>query len=101
MSRGRARRRSGATVPAAMLFGMVPGALQMMKAFDRSGFQGALAAGTAVFTGFDPSGGGFKFGMLRFGLMPLIGGLLVHKFIGGGLGVNRMLASARVPLLRL
>lgn len=39
---------------------------------------------------------------LKKGLLPLIVGALVHKFVGGPpLNVNRMLAAANVPVLRI
>lgn len=53
------------------------------------------------FTGYDWTTGQFNMASLRFGLVPVIAGTLVHKFIGGKLGVNRALAKAKIPLLRL
>ena len=38
---------------------------------------------------------------LQYGLYPLIIGALVHKVLGGMLGVNRMLGRAGVPVFRL
>ena len=52
-------------------------------------------AGFNINTGqFDPKG-------LMYGALPAVAGVLVSKFIGGNLGVNRKLAQAGVPLLRL
>lgn len=33
--------------------------------------------------------------------LPLIAGGLVHKIVGGSLGVNRMLGQAGVPIIRI
>jgi len=33
--------------------------------------------------------------------IPLVVGGLIHKFVGGTLGVNRMLAQAGVPVVRI
>ncbi|MBA7531061.1 hypothetical protein ES705_23272 [subsurface metagenome] len=44
----------------------------------------------------------FKAEALMSGLFPLIMGGLVHKFIGGPpLNLNRMLAQANVPIIRI
>ena len=44
----------------------------------------------------------FKPEALMSGLVPLIVGGLVHKFVGGApLNLNRMLASANVPVIRI
>ena len=44
----------------------------------------------------------FKVEALMSGLVPLIMGGLVHKFIGGPpLNLNRMLAQANVPIIRI
>ncbi|MBA7534783.1 hypothetical protein ES705_27032 [subsurface metagenome] len=45
-----------------------------------------------------------KFNAVKFGqnMMPLVLGLLVHKFVGGApLNLNRMLAAANVPIIRI
>lgn len=38
---------------------------------------------------------------LMVGLIPIGLGLAVHKFIGGTLGVNRMLARSGIPVIRI
>lgn len=44
----------------------------------------------------------FEVGGLMKGLFPLIMGGAIHKFVGGApLNVNRMLAAANVPILRI
>jgi len=44
----------------------------------------------------------FKPEALMNGLVPLIVGALVHKFVGGPpLNMNRMLAQANVPVIRI
>ena len=38
---------------------------------------------------------------LKRGLFPILLGFAVHRFIGGSLGLNRALARAGVPILRI
>ena len=44
----------------------------------------------------------FKAEALMSGLVPLVVGGLVHKYVGGApLNLNRMLAAANVPIIRI
>ena len=46
--------------------------------------------------------GGFNANILKANMVPLITGLLIHKFVGGSpLNANRYLANAGVPLIRI
>jgi hypothetical protein len=45
-------------------------------------------------------GGSFSFPVLQQNLTPIIAGLLAHK-IAGMAGVNRMIAKAKIPLIRI
>lgn len=51
-------------------------------------------------TGFDWDGG-FHPASLKYGLVPELGGFLVHWLVGGKLGVNRMLGKAGIPIVRI
>ena len=56
------------------------------------------------YTGYDPTmNNTFQSAItgLSRGVLPLVAGALVHKFVGGTLGVNRALARAKVPFVRL
>jgi len=53
------------------------------------------------YTGYYPPEGNWKPWRMNAGITPLVVGMLVHKFIGGTLGVNRMLGRAKVPVFRL
>jgi len=53
----------------------------------------------AGWTGISPNGG-FNVANLRVGLIPVLAGFVVHK-LAGMIGVNRALAQARVPLVRV
>jgi len=53
-------------------------------------------------TGFNPDDSSFKFERIIPNVLPIVGGLLVHKFVGGSpLNLNRLLARARIPLVRI
>lgn len=56
----------------------------------------------ASYTGYDPGLQKFRPGLLKQGLGSLIIGAIIHKFVGGSpLNVNRMLARAKVPFIRI
>ena len=53
------------------------------------------------FTGIGDDGK-FHIEGIKDGLLPVIAGLLVHKFVGGSpLNLNRMLARNKIPLIRI
>jgi len=45
--------------------------------------------------------GRFDFNLLKINMTPIVAGLAVHKLVGGKLGVNRALAAAKIPYLRV
>lgn len=53
-----------------------------------------------AYTGFSPRLMSWKFDRLMIGLFPLLGGLFAHK-VASKLGINRALANAGVPLIRM
>lgn len=56
----------------------------------------------SAYTGFDPGYGKFMPERLNNGLVPLLIGALVHKFVGGApLNVNRALGRLGVPIIRI
>ena len=60
--------------------------------YNYTGFRGNFSGGQPT---FDPTG-------LKNGLLPLIAGVLIHKFVGGQpIGINRMLGQAGVPVIRI
>ena len=66
-------------------------------------YEGAAAELGARLTGYNYQSGVFDFMyMVKNTGLPLVVGLLVHKFIGGPpLNANRMLANAGVPVIRI
>jgi len=97
----RSGHRRGFTIPIATLaglgIGIAPSAQSLLSGDYVNAFDG-LAYRYAGWNNstkrFDPQG-------LMQGLVPLVGGVMISKLIGGTLGVNRKLASAGVPILRI
>lgn len=54
------------------------------------------------YTGYDANTGKWEPHLMASGLVPLVIGLAVHKFVGGApLNANRALAAANVPVIRI
>jgi len=65
-------------------------------------FELALKDIARRYTGYDPDTGLWSIEHLKYGILPLAAGLLVHKFVGGWpLNANKMLAAAGVPYIRI
>jgi hypothetical protein len=64
-------------------------------------FQQAGVSLAARFTGYNMNTGTFDLGSLTAGVGPLLTGIIVHKVVGGMLGVNRLLAKNRIPYVRV
>lgn len=88
------------TVPIAIV---APIAGNLLWAYEsHSKWSGRLNLVSALYTGWDPGLRKFRPGLLKQGLGSLIIGALIHKFVGGApLNVNRMLARAKVPFIRI
>ena len=102
------RRASGIRIPIAAVAGFLPLGGMMIDVARNPDVYGAKNALTAMgvqasrsLAGIDPRNGQFNAAWLGTGLFPIIAGLLVHKFVGGKLGVNKMLAASGIPLIRL
>ena len=87
-------------IPVAVVAGMLPLLATAASDFQAGGLRGLQNTVTAVVP-YSPANRRFTTARLHLGLYPMIAGFLVHRFIGGGLGVNRALASAGVPFIRL
>lgn len=98
---GRMAKRS-LTVPIALVGGVLAGVVPAVNIARTGDYTGAMDFFIAAYTGFSMEQGNFNAERLRWGLLPLIGGALIHKFVGGRpLNVNRALGRAGVPILRI
>jgi len=96
-----ARRRSGFTLPLGLIAGLAPGVTRTLAFAQAQGPQAAANEALAIYSGYDAQSGSFSVANMSQGLMPLLVGWALHRFVGSGLGINRALAAARVPVVRL
>lgn len=91
------------TIPIALIGGLGAGLGHVYAAHKTyNNPEITLARLCRIYTGYDPSLGEFETAWLKRGLLPLILGGLVHKFVGGSpLNVNRALGRAGVPFIRI
>jgi len=84
----------------AVIAGFLPGAGASISDFQQYGLKGATTMISRRYIGFDPQSGIFKPSLMWGGTFPLVLGLIVHK-VAGMMGVNRALANAGIPFLRI
>ena len=101
----RRRRKRGMTIPlapvAGLAYGIAGGPYPPLESLLRGDIQATLLRFAERYTGINKFGQ-FEPAKLSMGVLPLIAGVLVHKFVGGSpLNLNRTLAAAGVPFLRL
>lgn len=96
----RRRNRNGIQLPIAVLAGFVPGLIKVWEAWP-GGISAAAREAGRIYTGIDFWDANFDWQRLWYGLFPIIGGVLVHRFIGQRMGVNRALRAAGIPFVRL
>jgi len=89
------------TVPIGIIAGLLPGVTRTFATFQANGAQAASNEALAIYSGYDPATRVWSIQNMAFGLLPLFAGLALHRFVGGGLGINRILGRSRVPFLRL
>ena len=100
--RKRGRRGHSMTIPLAPVLGLAAGLADPARIAMEGDFPRAIAVATQHYTGYDPVGGTWSAEALKKGLLPLVIGMLVHKFVGGPpLNLNRMLGQAKVPFIRI
>lgn len=93
------RRGKGITFPIAVVAGFIPAAVDLWGKKDNPMALGNEAS--RIFLGWDYWDANFDLQRMKWGTLPIIIGLLVHKFVGGKLGINKMLARSGVPFIRL
>ena len=97
------KRRYKMTIPIAPTIGLAVGLIAPAQLLFAGKMTAAVEKLAHSYLGIRFATRAPKFDMsgLAQGVLPLVIGLLVHKFVGGSLGLNRMLGRAKVPLLRL
>ena len=109
MAKKKRRYRRSMTVPLAPILGFAAGLTMPAEAQAQSPanllmagrFTDALNGMLSNYTGYNVYRQKWDITYAK-GLLPLIMGMLVHKFVGGSpLNLNRMLARHKIPLLRI
>lgn len=95
------RRSNGFTLPVAVIAGFMPLTYGAIADWDRYGWKGAVAGISARMTGYNPQVNTFNIPTMKEGLLPILLGGIIHKFVGTRLGVNRMLGSSGLPIIRV
>jgi len=99
-AKSKRRSRAGFTLPLAVLAGLAVPAGWAIKDYQAGGIDLAGRGFIARMSGFNPTSQKFEPKFLMQGLIPVVGGVFVHK-MAGKLGINRVLSQAGVPILRL
>lgn len=103
-SRGRAlvgraaHRAKNMKIPLAVLAGFAPGANRLWQ--HKGSVEDLTNEASRIYLGYTPWNGNWDWHLAMLGTGPIILGALAHKFIGNGLGINRMLDRAHIPLFR-
>lgn len=103
MARARAKRRSrtqGMTIPLAVVGGFIPTIAFAADGYRVGGFENAARRVAQRLTGIDSTANVFIWKELMAGWGPILAGFLVHK-VSNRLGINRAIARAGIPLIRI
>ena len=95
------RRSNKFTVPISIAVGFLPAISKVVYHTQAGGWSSGSREAGRILIGYDWWENRFNPAWLTFGLAPIVLGGVAHRFIGGRLGINRMLAAAKVPILRL
>lgn len=101
VSRPRRRSRAGFTLPVAPIAGALIAFQTPINRLMKGEFDVALEGLAYRTTPYNPWTKKFDIGGLRQSLPPIIGGMIIHKFVGQYMGVNRALGRAKIPLFRI
>lgn len=97
----RNRRKAHMTIPLAVIGGFAPLVVNTVGGYRNGGMTEASRRVLKGLSGYDYRNGQWSPSYaMAWGLGPIVGGMLVHK-LAGRLGINRMLAQAGIPLVRI
>lgn len=92
--------RGGFTVPVAVVAGFGPMLSDVIHGYQTGGIKSASNDLLANVTGYDARAGKWDFALLAKGMGPVLAGFVVHK-MAGKLGLNRAIAKAGIPWVRI
>lgn len=96
--RMRMHRKARTTIPIAVVAGFIPPVLGVWNRRSSATEMGNFIM--EGFTGWSPGTNSWSFANLRLGMLPVVAGFLAHM-VAGKLGINRVLARANIPLIRI
>lgn len=102
MARKKKRGKRKFTLPIAPIVGLAAGIVEPAQQLMAGNMIDAANIASINYLGYDFVNKTFNAQHMLRGLVPLVLGGLVHKFVGGApLNVNKMLAAAGVPVIRI
>lgn len=93
---GRSKRKF--TLPLAAVAGFAPGVIGPLMFLKDQGPTAASRELARIWTGYDYTDGSFDWGRMKWGLLPAVVGMVVHK-LANKFGLNRALGS--IPIVRI
>jgi len=101
MAKKKHRRKPQATLPLAVVAGFIPPArIILAESQGGRGIEGGAVAASRIFLGYDSNTAVWDFRQLQFGFGPILMGFGIHK-VAQMVGINRALAAARIPFIRI
>jgi len=95
------RRKQAMTMPLAVVAGFVPPArIIFAESQGGRGVEGGAVAASRIFLGYDSNTAQWDFRQLQYGFGPILMGFAIHK-VAQMVGINRALAAARIPFIRI
>jgi hypothetical protein len=90
------------TLPLAVVAGFTPAAIDLMDAWQSHSHDPKAVATEMgrIFLGWDYWSATWNPSLMKWGTFPIVGGILVHK-LANKLGVNRLIASTGIPVIRI
>lgn len=88
------------TIPLTVVAGFAPLAWHMHEGWKARGFAGVAREITVGLTGYDADSNTWNIMNMKYSLFPILAGFASH-YVANRLGVNRVLARARVPFVRI
>jgi len=95
------RSKPKATLPLAVVAGFFPPArIILAESRGGRGIEGGAVAASRIFLGYDSNTAQWDFRQLQYGFGPILVGFGIHK-VAQMVGINRALAAARIPFIRI
>ena len=90
----------GLTIPLTVVAGLAPGVSKLYGYYKDYNIRTVLDQASIMYLGYDPNAGKFNIKWAMQGLGPILIGGFAHK-LANKIGINRMLASAGIPVFRV